>query len=248
MSTLHPSITDSRAVLQQNLERIQEQISCAAMRAHQSIPHILAVTKTQPVALVELAYSLGLRDFGENYVSEALEKISALQLSVPNHQAVWHFIGPIQSNKTRLIATHFDWAHGVDRLKIAQRLSEQRGADLGCLQVCIQINISGEANKSGCAPQEALALALEVSHLPHLQLRGLMCVPAALDADASFEARRAPFDAMRDLFEQIRAALPQAHAAAFDTLSMGMSGDFEAAIGAGSTMVRIGSALFGARA
>ena len=176
------------------------------------------------------------RAFGENYIQEGVEKIAALR----DLGLMWHCIGPIQSNKTRLVAEHFDWVHTVDRLKIAERLSAQRPADRPPLNVCIQVNIDGGANKSGVAPGEALALARAVAALPQLKLRGLMSIP---EIAPDFEAARAVHASARALFDQLNA-----DGLGLDTLSMGMSDDLEAAIAAGSTMVRVGTAIFGSRA
>jgi PLP dependent protein len=197
---------------------------------------LLAVSKTFGVEAVQEAYAAGQRAFGENYIQEAVEKILLLP-GLADLQ--WHMIGPIQSNKTRLVAEHFDWVHSVDRLKIAQRLSEQRPAGRLPLQVCLQVNIDGGANKSGCLPQEAAELARAVSQLPNINLRGIMVIPEpAID----FEASCAVFIRARGLFEQIKAVFPQ-----LDTLSMGMSADLRAAVKEGSTMVRVGTAIFGVR-
>ncbi|HDS1736850.1 YggS family pyridoxal phosphate-dependent enzyme [Pseudomonas sp. BP8] len=193
---------------------------------------LLAVSKTKPAAAVREAYAAGVRDVGENYLQEALakqEELTDLPLS-------WHFIGPIQSNKTRAIAEHFDWVHSVDRLKIAQRLSEQRPAQLPPLNICLQVNVSGEDSKSGCSAAELPALAAAVAALPGLRLRGLMAIPEPSDDRATQEAA---FARLRELQEQLGLGL--------DTLSMGMSHDLEAAIAQGATWVRIGTALFGAR-
>jgi pyridoxal phosphate enzyme (YggS family) len=196
---------------------------------------LLAVSKTFGPEAVREAHAAGQTAFGENYIQEAVEKIALLQ-DLPLQ---WHCIGPIQSNKTRLVATHFDWAHTVDRLKIAQRLSEQRPDGLAPLQVCIQVNIDGGATKAGVAPDEALALAREVARLPRLALRGLMTIP---EPAADPAAQRAVHEKARDLFDALRAqGLP------LDTLSMGMTADLEAAIAAGSTLVRVGTAIFGGR-
>ena len=201
-----------------------------------------------PVASVLEAIEAGQRAFGENYVQEGVEKIRAVRAWEAEagravQPAVWHCIGPLQSNKSRLVATHFDWVHSVDRLKIAERLAEQRPPELGPLQVCLQVNIDGGANKAGVAPAEALALAREVAALPRLALRGLMTIPEPL---GGFEAQRAVHAQARDLFLRLRdAGLPGT--APFDTLSMGMTADLEAAVAAGSTMVRVGTAIFGAR-
>jgi pyridoxal phosphate enzyme (YggS family) len=217
------------------LEAVRARIHAAekaAARAHGSV-RLLAVSKTFDAATVRAAYGAGQREFGESYVQEALrkrEQLADLPLS-------WHFIGPLQSNKTRAIAEHFDWVHGIDRERIAQRLAGQRPPHLPPLQVCVQINISGEASKSGCAPADAAALCAAISALPRLQLRGLMAIPAPGHADA-----RAPFRELRACFESLReAGYP------LDTLSAGMSDDLEAAIAEGSTLVRVGSAIFGSR-
>lgn len=197
----------------------------------------MAVSKTFGPDAVQEAFNAGQRAFGENYLQEALDKMAALQGRAPG--LVWHFIGPIQSNKTRPIAEHFDWVHSVDRLKIAQRLSEQRPAHLPPLNICLQVNISGEASKSGVAPAELPALAQAVAALPRLTLRGLMAIPEPAADEA---AQRQPLRALRLLSEQLRA-----DGLAPDTLSMGMSADLAAAIAEGSTMVRIGTAIFGKR-
>jgi len=181
-------------------------------------------------------YAAGQRDFGESYLQEALEKIPRLA----DLQIVWHFIGPIQSNKTRPIAESFDWVHSVDRLKIAERLSAQRPAALPPLQVCIEVNVSGEATKAGVAPDEVRSMATAVSRLPRVKLRGLMAIPEPTD-DAALQRER--FESLRELREALNRG-----GFALDTLSMGMSADFDAAIAAGSTMVRVGTAIFGPRA
>lgn len=196
---------------------------------------LIAVSKTQPAArLAELA-DLGQRDFGESYVQEALPKCDALAA----RDLVWHFIGPIQSNKTRPIAARFDWVHSVDRLKIAERLSAQRPVDSPPLNVCLEVNLSAEASKGGVAPADLPALAQQVAVLPRLRLRGLMAIPAPSDDPAT---QRAAFRRLRELLGQLRAA-----GLALDTLSMGMSADLEAAIAEGATHLRIGTALFGER-
>jgi pyridoxal phosphate enzyme (YggS family) len=196
---------------------------------------LLAVSKTFGPDAVRDAYAAGQRAFGENYIQEGVEKIGLLaDLAIE-----WHCIGPIQSNKTRLVAQHFDWAHTIDRLKIAQRLSEQRSDAAAPLQVCVQVNMDGGANKSGVAPDEALDLAREIAQLPRLKLRGLMTIP---EPAPDFASQKALHLKARDLFDELRAAgLP------IDTLSMGMTADLEAAIAGGSTMVRIGTAIFGGR-
>lgn len=197
---------------------------------------LLAVSKTKPISAIKEAFQAGQRCFGENYVQEGVEKIQALA-GLPGLQ--WHFIGPLQSNKTRVVAEHFDWVQSVDRLKTAQRLSDQRPASLPALQVCIQVNVSNEASKSGVAPNEAEALATHIASLPNLCLRGLMAIPAATKDEQ--EQLRA-FEHMQQLFQRLTTQFNSV-----DTLSMGMSGDMTAAIKSGSTMVRIGTAIFGAR-
>ena len=206
----------------------------AAGRAPGSVA-LLAVSKTWGPEAVRAAHAAGQTAFGENYIQEAVEKITALR-DLP---LVWHCIGPIQSNKTRLVAEHFDWVHSIDRLKIAQRLSEQRPAHLPPLQVCIQVNVDGGATKSGVSPSELPELARAVAALPRLQLRGLMTIPEPAETEAEM---RAVHRQAKVLFEQLRAqGLP------LDTLSMGMSADMAAAIAEGSTMVRVGTAIFGKR-
>ncbi len=220
-----------------NLHAVAQRIAQACQqndRAPQSV-RLLAVSKTFGPDAVQAAFDAGQRAFGENYIQEAVDKITALQ-ALPIE---WHCIGPIQSNKTRLVAAHFQWAHTVDRLKIAQRLSEQRPDHLPPLQVCIQVNIDGGATKSGVVPDEALALAQAVAALPRLQLRGLMCIP---EPAPDFVAAKAVFTRAKVVFDAI-----VAKGVPLDTLSMGMSGDLDAAIAGGSTMVRVGSAIFGAR-
>lgn len=198
---------------------------------------LLAVSKTFGADAVRQAHAAGQRAFGENYVQEALDKIAALADLRP--QLEWHLIGPLQSNKTRVVAEAFDWVHTVDRLKVAQRLSQQRPASMPPLNVCLQVNVSGEASKSGVAPAELPALAAEVARLPGLRLRGLMSIPEPVEG---FEAQRRPHRELRGLWQSLRD-----DGLALDTLSMGMSADVEAAIMEGATIVRVGSAIFGAR-
>jgi pyridoxal phosphate enzyme (YggS family) len=214
---------------------VQIQVACqAAGRAPDSV-QLLAVSKTWGTDAVRQAHAAGQTAFGENYIQEAVDKINALR-DLPLQ---WHCIGPIQSNKTRLVAEHFDWVHSIDRLKIAQRLSEQRPPELPPLQVCIQVNVDGGETKSGVSPKDLPELALAVAALPRLQLRGLMTIPEPAETDAQM---RAVHRQAKDLFEQLRAqGLP------LDTLSMGMSADMAAAIAEGSTMVRVGTAIFGKR-
>ena len=223
----------------EKLQAVTAQIVAAARNAGRDPLEIalLAVSKTiSPDVLLE-AHAAGQRAFGENYLQEALDKMEALKERAPGIE--WHFIGPIQSNKTRPIAEHFQWVHSVDRLKIAQRLSEQRPAALPPLNICIQVNVSGEASKSGCSPQELPALAQAVAGLPGLRLRGLMAIPEPAASEAE---QRRPLRQLRELAEQLRA-----QGLAIDTLSMGMSADLPAAIAEGATMVRIGTAIFGER-
>ena len=222
------------STIAENIAKVGARIREAAQASQRNLQDIglLAVSKTKPADAVREAHAAGLRDFGENYLQEALEKQAALS-DLP---LIWHFIGPIQSNKTRPIAEHFDWVHSVDRLKIAQRLSDQRPAHLPALNICLQVNVSLEASKSGCSPEELLALARAISALPNLRLRGLMAIPEATDDVA---AQHAAFARLRQLRDDLALNL--------DTLSMGMSHDLEAAIAEGATWVRIGTALFGAR-
>lgn len=201
---------------------------------------LLAVSKTHGLDKIRLAHAAGARDFGENYVQEALDKIRQLaQSDEPLSNVSWHFIGPIQSNKTRDIASNFDWVHSVDRQKIAQRLQDQRPDNLPPLNVCIQVNLSGEDSKSGVALDEAAALCAAVSDMPALRLRGLMAIPAPCQDLAQ---QRATFRPLAQLFNELQQTCP-----AMDTLSIGMSDDFEAAIAEGSSMIRIGTAIFGSR-
>ncbi len=221
-----------------NIQQVRGRITSACNKSGRDPKEVtlLAVSKTFGAEAVRQAHAAGQVAFGENYIQEAVDKILALA-DLPLQ---WHCIGPIQSNKTRLVAEHFDWVHSVDRLKIAQRLSEQRPGHLPPLNLCLQVNIDGGANKSGVPPEDALALAREVGQLPRLALRGLMTIPEPAEG---FEAQRAVHARARVLFDRLRAAgLP------LDTLSMGMTGDLEAAIDAGSTMVRVGTAIFGTRA
>lgn len=222
------------------LQAVRQRLATACHAAGRAVDSVtlLAVSKTQPAAAVREAHQAGQRAFGENYVQEALDKIEALTDLRAGLE--WHLIGPLQSNKTRVVAEAFDWVHSVDRLKIAQRLAEQRPAALAPLNVCLQVNISGEASKSGVTPAELPALAHAVAGLPRLRLRGLMAIP---EPAGDLPAQRRPHRQLRELFEQLRAA-----GLALDTLSTGMSADLEAAVLEGSTMVRIGTAIFGARA
>jgi pyridoxal phosphate enzyme (YggS family) len=223
--------------IEKRLQAVKSRIAAACAVAGRDPRDIVlvAVGKTFPAESLRAAHAAGQRDFGENQVQEALAKIERLR----DLGLVWHFIGPVQSNKTRAVAEHFDWVHSVDRLKIAERLSAQRPAALAPLQACVQINVSGEASKSGVPPVDAPALAHAVARLPGLRLRGLMTIPEPT-TDSALARRR--FETVRDLEAQLaRDGLP------LDTLSMGMSDDLEAAIAAGATMVRVGSAIFGPR-
>jgi pyridoxal phosphate enzyme (YggS family) len=227
----------SQKSIAQNIESILTQITNAEIK-HTRQPgsvQLLAVSKTRPIKDVLQAFNENQLHFGENYLQDALSKIE----STSEKAVEWHFIGPIQSNKTRQIAQNFNWVHTIDRLKIATRLSEQREAEQKPLNLCIQVNTSGESSKSGVNMEETLHLAREISLLPRLHLRGLMTIPAATD---NFNAQRQPFRLLRELKDEI-----QSHGIELDTLSMGMTNDMDAAIAEGSTMVRIGTAIFGAR-
>jgi pyridoxal phosphate enzyme (YggS family) len=224
-----------------NLQAVEATIeaACRAAERPRSTVQLLAVSKTFPAEAVLEAVEAGQRAFGENYLQEGIDKIAAVAKALPDTPLEWHFIGPIQSNKTRPIAVHFDWVHTVERLKIAQRLSEQRPPERGPLNICLQVNISGEASKSGIPPEELPALAQAVAALPNLRLRGLMAIPEPQEDPA---LQRLPFARLRALAQDIvRSGIH------LDTLSMGMSGDMRAAILEGATIVRVGSAIFGAR-
>jgi PLP dependent protein len=225
-----------------NLAAVLERLRAACVRAGRppGAAGLVAVSKTFPPAVIAAAAAAGQRAFGENYLQEALPKIEALAALGLD----WHFIGPVQANKTRELATRFAWVHGVERLKIAERLSAQRPDTLTELNICVQVNVSGEASKSGCAPAEAPALCAAIAKLPHLRLRGLMAIPEITNNP---ETARPAFRALRLLHQGIRAG-GAVDAAAFDTLSMGMSADFEVAAEEGTTLVRVGSAIFGERA
>ena len=235
------SLPTSAPNLQANLRALHERITKAARAAGRdpSSVRLLAVSKAFPATVIAEAARAGQRAFGENYVQEALAKMDELVDSA-DQPLEWHFIGPIQSNKTRAIAQAFDWVQSVDRLKIAERLAEQRPADLPLLNVLLQVNVSGEASKAGVAPNQLSQLAAAVAHLPRLRLRGLMAIPAP---ETDVERQRLAFARTNKLFRQLRA-----EGLKVDVLSMGMSDDLEAAIAEGATMVRIGTAIFGARA
>jgi pyridoxal phosphate enzyme (YggS family) len=228
MTTLEQRLADVR-------QRIQQ--ACQAARRDPARVGLLAVSKLQPAQAVRQAQQAGQQAFGENYVQEALDKMAAL--ADLRGAIEWHLIGPLQSNKTRVVAEAFDWVHSVDRLKIAQRLSDQRPAQLPPLNVCLQVNISGEASKSGLPPQEVAQVAVAVAALPGLRLRGLMSIPGPAQG---LHAQQAPHRALRLLQQDLNQ-----RGLALDTLSMGMSDDLEAAVAEGSTMVRVGTAIFGVR-
>lgn len=221
-----------------NLQRVRVRIqqACQAAGRPDDAVRLLAVSKTFGPDAVEQALAAGQSAFGENYVQEGLEKIETLKT---RSGIEWHLIGPLQSNKTRPVAEHFDWVQSVDRLKIAQRLSDQRPEHLPALQVCLQVNVDGGTTKSGVSPAELPELAHAVAKLPRLRLRGLMCIP---EPAPDFDTARGVFAQARQLYDRLRA-----DGLALDTLSMGMSADLEAAVAGGSTMVRVGSAIFGNR-
>jgi PLP dependent protein len=221
-----------------NLQAVRARIAAACQQAGRNVTDVqlLAVSKTFGPNAVRAAYAGGQRAFGENYIQEGIDKIAALQ-DLPDLE--WHCIGPVQSNKTRLVAAHFHWVQSIDRLKTAQRLSEQRPAPLAPLQVCIQVNLDGGLNKAGVPPSEAAALARDLAALPRLQLRGIMCIP---EPATDFIAASAVFTRAKGLFDQLK----QQHVQ-MDTLSMGMSADLEAAVVSGSTMLRVGTGVFGER-
>jgi PLP dependent protein len=224
-----------------NLQAVKEHIATAARAVSRESQQVtlLAVSKTFGADAVIAAADAGQRAFGENYLQEALDKMAAIRAARPDLLLEWHFIGPIQSNKTRPIAEHFDWVHSVDREKIAQRLSEQRPPHLPPLNICLQVNISGEASKSGVTPEELMALAPRVAALPRLKLRGLMAIPEPVE---DMEQQRVPFRQVRHLLDALRS-----QGLALDTLSMGMTADLAAAVAEGATIVRIGTAIFGQR-
>jgi pyridoxal phosphate enzyme (YggS family) len=233
-------LSAAMASIPENILQVQARIA-AACEAYARVPgsvNLMAVSKTCPGVSVREAYAAGQRDFGENYVQEALAKIA--ELEDLRGRLRWHLIGPLQSNKTRDVAEAFDWVHSIDRAKLAERLSAQRPEGLPPLQVCLQVNISGEDTKSGAAPSDLPALARVVAGLPRLTLRGLMAIP---EPAADLERQRAPHRALRELLDDLNA-----RGFALDTLSMGMSDDLEAAIAEGATWVRVGTAIFGARA
>ena len=229
------------STIEEKLQAVRRAIAQAASDARRPADSVtlLAVSKTFGADAVLAAAAAGQTAFGENYLQEALDKIAAVRLALPQASLAWHFIGPIQSNKTRPIAEHFDWVHAVEREKIAARLSEQRPEGMPDINICLQVNISGEASKSGVAPDDLPALAHAVAKLPRLRLRGLMAIPEPQSEPA---LQRAAFAQLRELYEQLRA-----EGLSLDTLSMGMSADLQAAVLEGATIVRVGSAIFGAR-
>jgi len=227
----------SQNTIAQNIQNIRAQITELEKKyaREPNSVQLLAVSKTRPIEDIRASFAENQQDFGENYLQDAISKIGNM-----HEKAIkWHFIGPIQSNKTRQIAENFNWVHTIDRLKIAQRLNDQRSPEQSPLNVCVQVNVSDEDSKSGVKIEDTLQLAKEISLLPHLKLRGLMTIPAATN---NFELQRKAFRLLRELKEEI-----QSQGIELDTLSMGMSNDMEAAIAEGSTMVRIGTAIFGAR-
>ncbi|WP_145576742.1 YggS family pyridoxal phosphate-dependent enzyme [Yersinia alsatica] len=230
------------STIEQNLQDVRTRIATAARNCARSPEEVtlLAVSKTKPVTAIEEAIAAEQYAFGENYVQEGVDKIHYFADSPHANNLEWHFIGPLQSNKSRLVAENFAWCHTVDRLKIAQRLSAQRPSEMPALNILIQVNISDEQSKSGIALAELPALAASISELPHLHLRGLMAIPAP---ETDYQRQLAVFEQMNQAFLTLKASYPQ-----MDTLSMGMTDDMAAAIAAGSTLVRIGTAIFGSRA
>ncbi|WP_334325832.1 YggS family pyridoxal phosphate-dependent enzyme [Gilliamella apicola] len=227
--------------VQDNLLNIKNEIAEIAKKCERdpNTIQLIAVSKTKPVEQIMEAINAGQLAFGENYVQEGIEKIQYFEKNMPNNDLKWHFIGPLQSNKSKLVAEHFDWMHTIDRLKIAQRLSDQRPNHMAKLNVLIQVNISQEASKSGVKPEEVADLVKQIVTLPNLNLRGLMAIP---EIENDYDKQFNVFTKMQQLLQSLQKDYPF-----MDTLSMGMSGDMQAAIVAGSTMVRIGTAIFGAR-
>ncbi len=229
------------SAISRNLQAVHDNIATAARLASRDpgSVNLLAVSKTWGVDAILEAARAGQRSFGENYEQEATAKIAALRRAQPDLTLEWHFIGPIQSNKTRAIAENFDWVHSIDREKIARRLSDQRPTNLPPLNVCLQVNISHEESKSGVSPRNVVALAHAVAVMPNLRMRGLMAIP---EGDVDFEKQRKPFRQLRQLYDELRA-----QGLELDTLSMGMTDDMKAAIAEGATVVRVGTAIFGSR-
>jgi PLP dependent protein len=230
--------------IENNISRVTQRVEQSARDAGRDPAEVLllAVSKTRTTADIRCAIDAGLTNFGENYVQEAVEKIAQLNEEQRIEALQWHFIGPLQSNKTRVVAENFNWVHSVDRLKIAQRLSEQRPAELGPLNICLQVNIDNEASKSGFSRDETLSAALAIINLPNIRLRGLMAIP---QSQQTVEKQKVAFHALHNLRDQINQSLDNSEK--LDTLSMGMSNDLEAAISQGSTMVRVGTDIFGKR-
>ncbi len=224
-----------------NIEAVEQKIAQASIKAmREGEVKLLAVSKTKPVSLIKQAFAQGLSHFGENYVQESIEKIQQIkQDSEFDRPIFWYFIGPLQSNKTRPVAENFDWVQSVDRLKIAERLNQQRPAEMPRLNICLQVNISGEESKSGTTLSQVIELAEQVQSLSRLKLRGIMAIPQNSDDPQIIEQQ---FTALHDIYQTLQQQYPD-----IDTLSMGMSGDLESAIACGSTMVRIGTDIFGAR-
>ena len=235
--------------IEQNLAAVHARIQQSCHKAGRSADAVtlLAVSKTVSPEAIRVAIAAGQRDFGENYIAEGVEKMEALAKERVQFGLQWHCIGPVQSNKTRLVAQHFDWVHTLDRIKIAERLNDQRPAACAPLQVCIQVNIDGSSTKSGVPPDEVMALALGISKLPHLQLRGIMAIPDVVLVNSENAinniAAEAIYSTAKLIFNQLKVLY-----ITVDTLSIGMSADLEPAIMAGSTLVRVGSAIFGSRA
>ncbi|GLS89649.1 YggS family pyridoxal phosphate enzyme [Psychromonas marina] len=228
--------------MQKKINSVTQKIAYAAAQVQRNADQIqlLAVSKTKPVNLIKQAYHEGLRHFGENYVQESVEKIKKINDDSDFKEPIyWYFIGPLQSNKTRPVAEHFDWVQSVERLKIAQRLNQQRPPELPQLNICLQVNISGEASKSGTTLSQVIELASQVSDLPRLKLRGIMAIPEKTENIQRLEKQ---FDELHNIYQELKNIYPEV-----DTLSMGMSGDLESAIKCGSTMVRIGTDIFGSR-
>ena len=234
MSELKPGLSERLEEVRSNVERALHEAG-----REKDAALLIAVSKTFPISACEAAWDLGVREFGENYVQEGVEKIRHFKEAHPEDPGTWHFIGPLQTNKTKAVAEHFDWMHSLDRLKVARRLSEQRPADMPPLNVLIEVNVDGEASKSGVKPDEVADFARDILALPGLRLRGLMTIPAKRE---KAEEKHLPFRALRRLFEELKATAPD-----IDTLSMGMSADMREAVAEGATMVRVGSAIFGPR-
>ena len=238
--------------IEQNIAAVRQriQLSCHKAGRNSDGVTLLAVSKTVSPDAIRAAIAAGQRDFGENYIAEGVEKISALAAETVQYGLQWHCIGSVQSNKTRMVAQHFDWVHTIDRLKIAERLNEQRPVDAKRLQVCIQVNIDGSRSKSGIAPNEVLALAQEIVKLPRLQLRGIMAIPDVIPNSTPNGVDNTIHNiAVKAIYTPAKAVFDQLNKLDYelDTLSIGMSADLEPAIQAGSTMVRVGSAIFGGR-